>query len=36
MIDPPVVQRALKLVEQARRMGALGEPISESGSLDTT
>ena len=36
MIDPPVVQRALKLVEQARRMGALDEPTSESGSLDTT
>jgi citrate lyase subunit beta/citryl-CoA lyase len=36
MIDAPVVQRALKLVEQARRMGALGEPTSESGSLDTT
>ena len=36
MIDAPVVQRALRLVEQARRMGALGEPTSESGSLDTT
>lgn len=36
MIDAPVVQRALRLVEQARRMGALGEPTGESGSLDTT
>lgn len=26
MIDPPVVQRALKLVERARRMGLLPEP----------
>jgi len=36
MIDAPVVQRALKLVEQARRMGALGKPTSGAGNLDTT
>ena len=37
MIDPPVVQRALKLVERARQMGLLGtsEPSAVQG-LDTT
>ncbi len=37
MIDPPVVQRALKLVERARQMGLLRptEPITAN-SLDTT
>ncbi len=37
MIDPPVVQRALKLVERARQMGLLrpGEPSTVQG-LDTT
>jgi len=28
MIDPPVVQRALKLIERARRMGLVSEPAS--------
>ena len=28
MIDPPVVQRALKLIERARRMGLVPEPAS--------
>jgi len=35
MIDPPVVQRALKLVERARRMGLLREARTAQG-LDTT
>jgi citrate lyase subunit beta/citryl-CoA lyase len=37
MIDPPVVQRALKLVERARQMGLLrAAPPQIPGGLDTT
>ena len=31
MIDPPVVQRALKLIDRARRMGLLSETVSSAG-----
>jgi citrate lyase subunit beta/citryl-CoA lyase len=37
MIDPPVVQRALKLVERARQMGLLGATgATNDNNLDTT
>jgi len=37
MIDPPVVQRALKLVERARQMGLLGTTAAKTANnLDTT
>jgi citrate lyase subunit beta/citryl-CoA lyase len=37
MIDPPVVQRALKLVERARQMGLLGKTgATNDNNLDTT
>ena len=36
MIDPPVVARALKLVERARQMGLLPTAEPAANNLDTT